>query len=275
MIKRVLLIHFLLIGAVAGYVKNNLYKHSTRDTSLSTWLTSQTNVPKPIASKILVKFTMREATNSDTYIVSGFLDQLRTFHAGLLPDSRDADDVGDGATSSLIREGDTIQSLMPQIRNCHVVFAQPMAIIESSDKDYKKIAPIGFASYHLKYTELGAPPLMHMEHLFVNPTYRSQGAGLALMNELANIGKQHRCSHMEWIVHRGNTRGVQFYKGIGAKDIEQHQIVNPQKDTRGVGNDNASNTLKWIPPQWSLQALTALQVVLFEVDSETRTKSTS
>jgi ribosomal protein S18 acetylase RimI-like enzyme len=247
-----LLIHLFLFGAVAALVKHqsiSRFRGIVGDASTSTWLAAPICIPKSDSSNTLVKFTMREAKNCDTNIVSGFLDQLRTFHSALLPEIESTQLVV--ATSPLIKEGDTIQSLMPQIRNCHVVFAQPMTVMGSTNID-NKIEPIGFASYHFKYTQLGAPPLMHMEHLFVNPNCRSQGAGLALMNELANIGKQHRCSHMEWSVHRENTRGVHFYNSIGARHIEQLQMVNINSHMSGNGKDIVSNTMKWIPAEWDV-----------------------
>lgn len=194
-------------------------------------------------------FTMREAQNHDTSIVISFLDQLRKFHDSL----HDGETIR--ATASLVKGGDTIQSLMPHIRDCHVVLAQP-----TIEGDIERICsePIGFASYHLRYTGFG-PPLLHMEHLFVNPNCRSQGAGLALMNELANIGKQYRCSHMEWSVSKENVRGVQFYHRIGAvthviKDPQQEVVMDLVNSPNNLSSshDEASNTMKWIPAAWDL-----------------------
>ncbi|NEU75225.1 GNAT family N-acetyltransferase [Hassallia byssoidea VB512170] len=34
--------------------------------------------------------------------------------------------------------------------------------------------------------------------LFVNPEMRSQGAGAALMNQLARIAQEHDCTHLAW-----------------------------------------------------------------------------
>lgn len=174
-------------------------------------------------------FEMREASNIDTNLVIGFLSQLRSFHDGLWTEENDTPPM----TAPLIKEGDTIQSLMPHIRNCHVILAQPTLSTGCLG------IPIGFASYHLKYSGFG-PPLMHMEHLFVNPSSRNQGAGLALMNELASIGKTSRCSHMEWNVHQRNLRGVAFYHRIGATSMEQTES--------GCCDD--STTMNWIPSAW-------------------------
>lgn len=181
--------------------------------------------PDPNLFSSIIDFEMREASSIDTNLVVGFLGQLRSFHDELC--------IGSPPHSApLIREGNTIQSLMPHIRNCHVILAQPTLSNGCLGQ------PIGFASYHLKYSGFG-PPLMHMEHLFVNPSSRSQGAGMALMNELASIGKSSKCSHLEWNVHQRNIQGVAFYHRIGATGMEQQD-----------GTCDDSTTMNWIPLSW-------------------------
>lgn len=173
-----------------------------------------------------IDYEMREASNVDTSLVMGFLGQLRSFHDGLWTGAPPH-------SSPLVKDGETIQSLMPHLRNCHVILAQQTL------SDGCLGVPIGFASYHLKYSGFG-PPLMHMEHLFVDPTRRSQGAGLALMNELASIGKTSHCSHMEWSVHQRNARGVEFYHRIGATSTGNPETSCPDDPT----------TMNWIPSAW-------------------------
>jgi ribosomal protein S18 acetylase RimI-like enzyme len=174
----------------------------------------------------MVDYEMREASNFDTHLVIGFLGQLQSFHDSLLTGSAQH-------SAPLIKAGNTIQSLMPHVRNGHVILVQPTL------SDGCLGPPVGFASYHLKYLGFG-PPLMHMEHLFVNPSSRSQGAGLALMNELASIGKTSHCSHMEWNVHQQNFQGIAFYHRIGATRMV-HAATSCCVD---------STTMNWIPSAW-------------------------
>jgi Acetyltransferase (GNAT) family len=242
------LMYFLFVGPAVCFMQDQAGLH--REPHVRYAATSAVVAPiRPSGPCTIVDFTMREAQNFDTKIVVSFLDQLRTFHDSL----HDGDTAQ--STTPLIKDGDTIQSLMPQIRNCHVVLAQPTIIGETESACSE---PIGFASYHLRYTGFG-PPLLHMEHLFVNPNCRSQGAGLALMNELANIGKQYHCSHMEWSVHKENVRGVQFYHRIGAVTLvvndAQPKVVDLIKNTPKKlinSHDETSSTMKWIPATWNL-----------------------
>jgi ribosomal protein S18 acetylase RimI-like enzyme len=208
--------------------------HHRHDSSVILFNTLSTSVVKMVSPpnsdplSTVIAFQMREATNVDTNLVIGFLSQLRSFHDGLL--------TGSGSpphSALLIKEGNTIQSLMPHIQNCHVILAQP------TFSDGCLGLPIGFASYHLKYSGFG-PPLMHVEHLFVDSSSRNQGAGFALMNELADISKNAQCSHMEWNVDQRNIRGVAFYHRIGATR------------TGRTDNDSSddSTTMNWIPTAW-------------------------
>jgi ribosomal protein S18 acetylase RimI-like enzyme len=228
--------YLLLMGQVNSFMSHRIQysgrlHRSTAYLPLSATLVC---VPKSDPTSEMAGFEMREACNYDRNLVVDFLEQLRAFHVGLLGESGHPPH-----SPPLIKEGDTIQSLMPQIRNCHVILAQPTSLKGGVDE------AIGFASYHLKYSGFGAP-LMHMEHLFVNPKCRSKGAGLALMNELATIGKHHKCSHVEWSVSSHNVRGVEFYIRLGALGTGKDPTL---VDCAGSSID-ASNTMKWIPSAW-------------------------
>jgi GNAT superfamily N-acetyltransferase len=120
--------------------------------------------------------------------------------------------------------GNTLQSLFPEVPNGKVVFAA-----KEVDND-----PIGFAMYQLKYHGF-APPLLWLEDIFVDPQKRSGGVGAVLMDELASIGQDYRCSHISWMVDSRNQRGIQFYNQLGA-------TVD--------GQDGDFYRMKWVPDSW-------------------------
>lgn len=169
-----------------------------------------------------VVWEVRDANNGDVNLVTDFLQKLRNFQAEI---------SGEEPQPSFFKVGGTLQSLMPHVPNCHILFAQNSI----SGRSGRAKDPAGFASYTLKYAGFG-PPYIHMEHLFVDSTGRSNGAGRALMDELAHIGKLHRCSHLEWSVAKHNMRGVQFYDRIGAKCTDE-----------ATGK---SYHMKWVPAVW-------------------------
>ncbi|MEC4817531.1 MAG: GNAT family N-acetyltransferase [Scytonema sp. PMC 1069.18] len=81
---------------------------------------------------------------------------------------------------------------------------------------------VGFALYGFRYSSFSGQPSIWLDDLFVNPEMRSQGAGAALMNQLARIAREYECTHLAWNADRRNTRGLSFYHRLGAEITEQH-----------------------------------------------------
>jgi GNAT superfamily N-acetyltransferase len=77
-------------------------------------------------------------------------------------------------------------------------------------------APIGFALYFFTYSTFLARPTLYLEDLFVLPEERGNGAGRALLRELARIAKRRGCGRMEWTVLDWNTPSIRFYRKLGA-----------------------------------------------------------
>jgi GNAT superfamily N-acetyltransferase len=77
--------------------------------------------------------------------------------------------------------------------------------------------PVGFALYFFTYSTFLARPSLFVEDLYVLPEQRGQGAGKALLAELAHIAVRHGCGRMEWAVLDWNRPAIRFYKRIGAK----------------------------------------------------------
>jgi len=78
-------------------------------------------------------------------------------------------------------------------------------------------APIGFALYFFTYSTFIARPTLYLEDLFVFPEKRGNGAGRALLRELARIAARRGCGRMEWAVLDWNTPSIRFYRKLGAK----------------------------------------------------------
>lgn len=80
---------------------------------------------------------------------------------------------------------------------------------------------IGFALYSFRYSSFAGQASIWLDDLFVNPDMRSQGAGAALMNQLARIAQEHDCTHLAWNADARNTRGLSFYHRLGAEITQQ------------------------------------------------------
>ncbi|MDM9381315.1 GNAT family N-acetyltransferase [Chlorogloeopsis sp. ULAP01] len=80
---------------------------------------------------------------------------------------------------------------------------------------------VGFALYGFRYSSFAGQPSIWLDDLYVDEQIRSQGAGAALMNHLAEIAKKNDCSHLAWNADARNLRGLNFYHRLGAKITEQ------------------------------------------------------
>jgi GNAT superfamily N-acetyltransferase len=81
---------------------------------------------------------------------------------------------------------------------------------------------VGFALYGFRYSSFAGQPSIWLDDLYVDDEMRSQGAGAALMAQLAQIATKNDCTHLAWNADARNTRGLRFYNRLGAEITEQH-----------------------------------------------------
>lgn len=77
--------------------------------------------------------------------------------------------------------------------------------------------PVGFALYYFTYSTFLGRPTLYLEDLFVLPEERRNGAGKALLRELARVATRRGCGRMEWTVLDWNRPSIRFYEKLGAQ----------------------------------------------------------
>ena len=75
---------------------------------------------------------------------------------------------------------------------------------------------IGFALFFPTYSTFLTQPGIHLEDVFVQPEYRRQGVGKALMTAMAKIAHERGCGRLEWSVLDWNQNAIEFYQSLGA-----------------------------------------------------------
>ncbi|MBF5026340.1 GNAT family N-acetyltransferase [Planobacterium oryzisoli] len=90
--------------------------------------------------------------------------------------------------------------------------------------------PVGFALYFFNFSTFLGRPGLYLEDLFVDPAYRGKGYGKALLIELSRIAKSKNCGRMEWSVLKWNTPSIEFYKSLGAKEMEEWSVYRLEED---------------------------------------------
>lgn len=112
------------------------------------------------------------------------------------------------------------------------LFSRKLASALVAVSDAGEIA--GYAVYfHSFSTWLGRAGI-YLEDLYVKPEFRGQGAGLALVRELAAICEREGYGRLEWECLDWNEPSIKFYESLGAKRqsgwlkfrMTQDEIVN-------------------------------------------------
>ncbi len=84
---------------------------------------------------------------------------------------------------------------------------------------------VGYAVYLWLYSTFLARPTLYVEDIFVLPEDRRNGAGHALMQELAREAVRQDCGRMEWHVLDWNRSAQEFYRRLGADQLAEWRLV--------------------------------------------------
>jgi GNAT superfamily N-acetyltransferase len=79
----------------------------------------------------------------------------------------------------------------------------------------------GFAAYFFNYSTWQGRKGLYLEDLYLTPSQRNMGAGLAMLRHLARIAVAEGCGRFEWSVLHWNEPALQFYRAIGAWPMDE------------------------------------------------------
>ena len=87
---------------------------------------------------------------------------------------------------------------------------------------------VGFAVWFQNYSTFLGLPGLYLEDLFVLPEWRGRGIGRALLAHLAQVAVARGYGRMEWSVLDWNETAIGFYRGLGARPMDEwtvHRLV--------------------------------------------------
>ena len=79
----------------------------------------------------------------------------------------------------------------------------------------------GFAVYFFNFSTWQGRKGLYLEDLYLTPSHRNRGAGLAMLRHLARIAVAEGCGRFEWSVLHWNEPALQFYRSIGAWPMDE------------------------------------------------------
>lgn len=83
---------------------------------------------------------------------------------------------------------------------------------------------VGYAIYFFSFTSMMGRRALWLDDLFIDPAFRGQGIGKALMAYLADMAVQNRCARFEWIVLDWNAAAIEFYQRLGADVVADWRV---------------------------------------------------
>ncbi|KAJ1948929.1 acetyltransferase [Linderina pennispora] len=146
------------------------------------------------------KVRIAPATESDVGLILWFITQLAIYEKA-------PNEVT--ATEDLLR------------RNLFGPHPYAKVILAYVARDGEPEKPAGFALYFHNFSTWVGKPGLYLEDLFVCSEYRGLGLGKKLLAQLAITAKELDCGRMEWVVLDWNEPSIQFYLGLGAKQMNE------------------------------------------------------
>ncbi|MBL8328704.1 MAG: GNAT family N-acetyltransferase [Rubrivivax sp.] len=83
---------------------------------------------------------------------------------------------------------------------------------------------VGFALFFTNFSTFLARPGLYLEDLYVQPAWRGQGLGKALLQHLGALAVQRGCGRFEWSVLDWNENAIRFYERMGATVMPDWRI---------------------------------------------------
>lgn len=90
--------------------------------------------------------------------------------------------------------------------------------------------PEGFALFFHNFSTFEGRPGIYLEDLFVRPEARGSGLGKALLAHLAKLCVERDCARLEWSVLDWNAPAIGFYKGLGARMMDEWTVMRVDGD---------------------------------------------
>jgi GNAT superfamily N-acetyltransferase len=85
--------------------------------------------------------------------------------------------------------------------------------------------PAAYALFFDYYSTFEGRGGLFLEDLYVRDQYRGKGIGKGLLARVASIARQQNCFGVRWQVLDWNTPAIEFYKGLGARFMDEWKTV--------------------------------------------------
>ena len=159
---------------------------------------------KEASQTVSVSFNIRPATESDVGLILQFIREL-------------------GAYEKLSHE---VVATEENLLN--TLFKQKMAEVIIGEFDEK---PVGFALFFHNYSTFLGQAGIYLEDIYIKPESRGKGFGKTMLKYLAGLAIERNCGRLEWACLDWNEPSICFYKGLGAKPLDDWTVYRVTGET--------------------------------------------
>jgi GNAT superfamily N-acetyltransferase len=149
-------------------------------------------------------FTIRAAHESDVKLILQFITEL-------------------GAYENLSDE-----VVVTEEKLMKTIFRQQMAEVIIGEYNEE---PVGFALFFHNYSTFLGQAGIYLEDLYIKPEMRGKGFGKKMLRYLAKLAVVRDCGRLEWACLDWNEPSICFYKGLGAKVLDDWTVYRVTGET--------------------------------------------
>jgi GNAT superfamily N-acetyltransferase len=91
--------------------------------------------------------------------------------------------------------------------------------------------PVGFALFFHNYSTFLGQAGIYLEDLYIIPEIRGKGFGKTMLKHLAKLAVERDCGRLEWACLDWNEPSICFYKGLGAKALDDWTVYRVTGET--------------------------------------------
>ena len=91
--------------------------------------------------------------------------------------------------------------------------------------------PVGFALFFHNYSTFLGQAGIYLEDLYILPKMRGNGFGKSMLKYLAKLAVERDCGRLEWACLDWNEPSICFYKGLGAKALDDWTVYRVTGET--------------------------------------------
>ncbi len=88
----------------------------------------------------------------------------------------------------------------------------------ADDPDAGASVAAGFALWYYGFSSFAGKPVLYLEDIFVDPSFRGRGLGREIFRFLCTRCLEENCVRIQWSVLDWNETAIRFYRSLGAAD---------------------------------------------------------